>query len=67
MPSSLLVCYHAIPYHLHHQQGPGGRQPAAQPRARLTLLDGTVHEDQLGWEDVQGLPEGAVVQLATIR
>jgi hypothetical protein len=35
---------------------------AAQPRARLTLPDGTVREGQFGWEDVQGLPDGAVVQ-----
>jgi hypothetical protein len=34
----------------------------AQPRARLTLPDGTVREGQFGWEDVQGLPDGAVVQ-----
>jgi hypothetical protein len=24
--------------------------------------DGTVREGQFGWEDVQGLPDGAVVQ-----
>jgi hypothetical protein len=35
---------------------------AAQPRVRLTLPDGTVREGQFGWEDVQGLPDGAVVQ-----
>jgi hypothetical protein len=35
---------------------------AAQPRARLTLPDGTVREGQFGWEDVQGLPDGTVVQ-----
>ena len=34
----------------------------AQPRARLTLPDSTVREGQFGWEDVQGLPDGAVVQ-----
>ena len=34
----------------------------AQPRARLTLPDGTVREGQFGWEDVQGLPDGAVMQ-----
>ena len=35
---------------------------ASQPQARLTLPDGTVREGQFGWEDVQGLPDGAVVQ-----
>jgi hypothetical protein len=34
----------------------------AQPPARITLPDGTVREGQFGWEDVQGLPDGAVVQ-----
>jgi hypothetical protein len=34
----------------------------AQPRARFTLPDGTVREGQFGWEDAQGLPDGAVVQ-----
>ena len=34
----------------------------AQPRVRLTLPDGTVREGQFGWEDVQHLPDGAVVQ-----
>jgi hypothetical protein len=34
----------------------------SQPRARLTLPDGTVREGQFGWEDVQGLPDGVVVQ-----
>jgi hypothetical protein len=34
----------------------------AQPKARLTLPDGRVREGQFGWEDVQGLPDGAVVQ-----
>ena len=34
----------------------------AQPKARFTLPDGTVREGQFGWEDVQGLPDGAVVQ-----
>ena len=34
----------------------------AQPKARLTLPDGTVREGQFGWEDVQDLPDGAVVQ-----
>jgi hypothetical protein len=34
----------------------------AQPRARITLPDGTVREGQFGWEDVQHLPEGTVVQ-----
>ena len=33
-----------------------------QPKARLTLLDDTVREGQFGWEDVQGLPDGTVVQ-----
>jgi len=28
----------------------------------LTLPDGTVQEGQCGWEDVQGRPDGAVVQ-----
>jgi hypothetical protein len=35
---------------------------ASQPKARITLPDGTVREGQFGWEDVQGLPDGAVVQ-----
>jgi hypothetical protein len=35
---------------------------SAQPRARLTLPDGTVREGQFGWEDVQGRPDGTVVQ-----
>jgi hypothetical protein len=35
---------------------------ASQPQARLTLPDGTVREGQFGWEDVQGLPNGTVVQ-----
>jgi hypothetical protein len=34
----------------------------AQPKARITLPDGMVREGQFGWEDVQGLPDGAVVQ-----
>jgi hypothetical protein len=34
----------------------------AQPKARFTLPDGTVREGQFGWEDVQELPDGAVVQ-----
>jgi hypothetical protein len=34
----------------------------SQPKARITLPDGTVREGQFGWEDVQGLPDGAVVQ-----
>jgi hypothetical protein len=34
----------------------------AQPKARRTLPDGTVREGQFGWEDVQSLPDGAVVQ-----
>jgi len=35
---------------------------AAQPRARLTLPEGTVRDGQFGWEDVQGLHDGTVVQ-----
>jgi hypothetical protein len=34
----------------------------AQPRARFPRPAGTVREGQFGWEDVQGLPDGAVVQ-----
>ena len=34
----------------------------SQPKARITLPDGTVRDGQFGWEDVQGLPDGAVVQ-----
>jgi hypothetical protein len=34
----------------------------AQPKARITLPDGTVREGQFGWEDVKDLPDGAVVQ-----
>jgi hypothetical protein len=34
----------------------------SQPKARITLSDGTAREGQFGWEDVQGLPDGAVVQ-----
>jgi hypothetical protein len=34
----------------------------SQPKARIMLPDGTVREGQFGWEDVQGLPDGAVVQ-----
>ena len=34
----------------------------AQPKARFTLPDGTVREGQFGWEDVQHLPDGTVVQ-----
>jgi hypothetical protein len=34
----------------------------SQPKARITLPDDTVREGQFGWEDVQGLPDGAVVQ-----
>ena len=33
-----------------------------QPKARLTLPDGTVREGRFGWEDVQSLLDGAVVQ-----
>jgi hypothetical protein len=33
-----------------------------QPKARITLPDGTVRDGQFGWEDVQGLPDGTVVQ-----
>jgi hypothetical protein len=35
---------------------------ASQPQARITLPDGTVRDGQFGWEDVQDLPDGAVVQ-----
>jgi hypothetical protein len=35
---------------------------ASQPQARITLPDGTVRDGQFGWEDVQDLPHGAVVQ-----
>jgi hypothetical protein len=34
----------------------------SQPQARITLSDGTVRDGQFGWEDAQGLPDGAVVQ-----
>jgi hypothetical protein len=34
----------------------------AQPEARITLPDGTIREGQFGWDDVQNLPDGAVVQ-----
>ena len=34
----------------------------AHPKARFTLPDGTVREGQFGWDDVQHLPDGAVVQ-----
>jgi hypothetical protein len=34
----------------------------SQPQARLTLPDGTVRDGQFGWEDVQELPDGTVVQ-----
>jgi hypothetical protein len=34
----------------------------SQPGARFTLPDGTVREGQFGWDDVQHLPDGAVVQ-----
>jgi hypothetical protein len=34
----------------------------SQPKARITLPDGTVRDGQFGWEDVQGLPDGTVVQ-----
>jgi hypothetical protein len=34
----------------------------SQPKARITLSDGTVREGQFGWEDVQDLPDGTVVQ-----
>jgi hypothetical protein len=34
----------------------------SQPKARITLPDGTLREGQSGWEDVQGLPDGTVVQ-----
>ena len=35
---------------------------SAQPRARLTLPDGRVRDGQFGWEDVQGRPDGTLVQ-----
>jgi hypothetical protein len=35
---------------------------SSQPKVRITLPDITVREGQFGWEDVQGLPDGAVVQ-----
>jgi hypothetical protein len=34
----------------------------SQAKARFTLPDGTVRHGQFGWEDVQGLPDGSVVQ-----
>jgi hypothetical protein len=34
----------------------------SQPKARITLPDGTVRDGRFGWEDVQSLPDGAVVQ-----
>jgi hypothetical protein len=34
----------------------------SQPKARITMPDGTMRDGQFGWEDVQGLPDGAVVQ-----
>jgi hypothetical protein len=34
----------------------------SQPKARITLPDGTVRDGQFGWEDVKDLPDGAVVQ-----
>jgi hypothetical protein len=34
----------------------------SQPKARITLPDGTVRDGQFGWEDVQGLRDGTVVQ-----
>jgi hypothetical protein len=34
----------------------------SQPKACITLPDGTVRDGQFGWEDAQGLPDGAVVQ-----
>jgi hypothetical protein len=34
----------------------------SQPKARLTLPDGTVRDGQFGWEDVQGLPGDTMVQ-----
>jgi hypothetical protein len=34
----------------------------SQPKACTTLPDSTAREGQFGWEDVQGLPDGAVVQ-----
>jgi hypothetical protein len=34
----------------------------SQPKARITLPDGTVRDGQFGWEDVRGLPDGTAVQ-----
>jgi hypothetical protein len=34
----------------------------SQPKARITLPDGTARDGQFGWEDVQSLPDDAVVQ-----
>jgi Eco57I restriction-modification methylase/N-6 DNA Methylase len=34
----------------------------SQPKARITLPDGTERAGQFGWEDVQSLPDGTVVQ-----
>jgi hypothetical protein len=34
----------------------------SQPKARITLPDGTVRDGQFGWDDVQGLPDGTMVQ-----
>jgi hypothetical protein len=34
----------------------------SQPKARITLPDGTVRDGRFGWEDVQGLPDGTIVQ-----
>jgi hypothetical protein len=34
----------------------------SQPKARITLPDGTVRDGQFGWEDVQGPPDDTVVQ-----
>jgi hypothetical protein len=34
----------------------------SQPKARITLPDGTVRDGQFGWEDVKGLPDCTLVQ-----
>jgi hypothetical protein len=67
MPSSLLAGYmqfHIIFTTIKGLMGVGlpRKGGTAQPRARLTLPDDTVRKGQFGWEDVQGLPDGAMVQ-----
>ena len=51
----------------YHQQGSGRRRPAAQGRHRATqstlhAARCTMREGQFGWDDVQPLPDGTVVQ-----